>query len=601
MIFVCATITWNTAAGAPAALTAMADARRSVRGPTPQALSGPGLQLSYAGSTPLTASAGQVSAYLFRPASEALASDEQTLARVLTAYNAGRVVCDELAGAFVLLLVDAGQHRVSLATDRFAICPIYYFASDETLSFATDLDALRAAPGFKRGYDSQSLYNYVFFHCIPSPRTIYRNVSKLGPAQYLNWSPGRCQTALHWQPGFTSVTAEAELLDAQLRDALAAAVADRGRAGCAAFLSGGLDSSSVAGLLKGARGTAKAFTIGFDAEGYDESEYARIAAQHFALEHHLHYVTPADVYESLPQIAAYYAQPFGNSSVIPTFHCAQQAREHGVTLMLAGDGGDELFAGNQRYIDQQVFERYFKLPALLRAMLEGGYRALPVLRALPVAGKGARYIAKANMGLPDRLQAYNFLHQFDPLKVFNGDWLATVERDEPWHMWRQRFAESAATDDLQRMLYLDWKFTLADNDLVKVGSMCDLAGIEVCYPMLDKRVVDLAQGVAPTTLLLNGELRGYYKRAFSTVLPAQIINKQKHGFGLPFGVWLREDARLQELARGALGALAQRDIFQRSFLAEVERLFWSDSASSYYGELVWVLSMLELWFAAHDE
>lgn len=223
------------------------------------------------------------------------------------------------------------------------------------------------------------------------------------------------------------------------------------------------------------------------------------------------------------------------------------------------------------------------------------------MRRLPVLGKGARYIDKAHMGLPDRLQAYNFLHRFDPQSVFNGDWLASVERDEPWQMWRQRFAEPVAGDPLQRMLYLDWKFTLADNDLVKVGSMCDLAQIEVCYPMLDNRVVDLAQRVAPSTLLLNGKLRGYYKRAFSSVLPAQIINKQKHGFGLPFGLWLREDARLQELARSALGALGQRDIFQRSFLAEVERLFWSDSASSYYGELVWVLSMLELWFSAHHE
>lgn len=579
----------------------MADGRRSARGQTPRALDGPGLALSFAGTTPLEVSAGQVCAYLFRPASEALAGDELTLARVLAAYSAGRVAYDELAGAFALLLVDAAQRSVSVVTDRFAICPIYYCATEERLSFATDLDALRAAPEFKRGYDTQSLYNYVFFHCIPSPRTIYRNVSKLGPAQYLRWSHGRAQTALHWQPGFASVAHEADQLDAQLRDALAAAVADRGRAGCAAFLSGGLDSSSVAGLLKGARGAADVFTIGFDAEGYDESEYACIAARHFALEHKLHYVTPADVQESLPQIVAYCAQPFGNSSVIPTYHCARQAREHGVTLMLAGDGGDELFAGNQRYVDQRVFERYFKIPALLRAVIESSYRALPFMRVLPVLGKGARYIDKAHMGLPDRLQAYNFLHQFDPLKVFDGDWLASVDRDEPWQMWRQRFAEPAAGDDLQRMLYLDWKFTLADNDLVKVGSMCDLAQVEVCYPMLDKRVVDLAQRVPPATLLLNGQLRGYYKRAFSGVLPGQIIGKQKHGFGLPFGVWLREDARLQDMARSALDALAQRDIFQRSFLAEVERLFWSGAASSYYGELVWVLSMLELWLAAHNE
>ena len=311
MIFVCATIAWNTAASDQFALSVMTDNRRSARGQTPHTLNGPGLALSCAGTKPLEASVGPISAYLFRPGSEALAGDEQTLARVLTAHSAGRMAYDELAGAFLLLLFDAQQRSVTVATDRFAICPVYFCASDERLSFATDLDALRSAPGFTRAYDTQSLYNYVFFHCIPSPRTIYRKASKLGPAQYLRWSHGREQTGCYWQPGFTSVALAADQLDGQLRDALAAAVADRGRDGCAAFLSGGLDSSSVAGLLKGARGAADAFTIGFDAEGYDESEYARIAAQHFALEHHLHYLTPADVYDCLPQIAAYYAQPFG--------------------------------------------------------------------------------------------------------------------------------------------------------------------------------------------------------------------------------------------------------------------------------------------------
>ena len=386
MIFVCATITWNTAAGDQSALSVMTDSRRSARGQTPHTLNGAGLALGFAGTKPLEASVGPTSAYLFRPGSEALADDAQTLVRVLAAHSAGRVAYDELAGAYLLLLFDATQRSVTVAIDRFAVCPVYYCASDERLSFATDLDALRAAPGFTRAYDMQSLYNYVFFHCIPSPRTIYRNASKLGPAHYLRWSQGRAQTACYWQPEFASVALAPDQLDAHLRAALTAAVAERGREGCAAFLSGGLDSSSVAGLLKGARGAADAFTIGFDAEGYDESEYARTAAKHFALDHHLHYVTPADVYDCLPQIAAYYAQPFGNSSVIPTYHCARQAREHGVTLMLAGDGGDELFAGNQRYVDQQVFERYFKVPALLRGVLEGGYRALPFMRDLPVIG-----------------------------------------------------------------------------------------------------------------------------------------------------------------------------------------------------------------------
>jgi asparagine synthase (glutamine-hydrolysing) len=352
-------------------------------------------------------------------------------------------------------------------------------------------------------------------------------------------------------------------------------------------------------MLKRARDDAATFTIGFDAEGYDESGYARLAANHFGTRHHEYFVTPQDVSDALPLIARHLGEPFGNSSVVPAYYCARFARQHGVSLMLAGDGGDELFAGNSRYLDQKVFEAWFRVPAPLRAALKGGYRLLPFLERLPVAGKGARYIAQAEMGLPDRLQSYNFLHRFSPASVFSASWLAGVDQSEPWTLWRERYAASPTSETLQRMLYLDWKFTLADNDLVKVSQMCDLAGVEVTYPLLDERVVEFACRIPPSGLLRGNTLRSFYKRAAQDFLPDTIINKSKHGFGLPFGVWMQRDEGLRTLAADTLRDLRKREVFDATFLLDVEKLH-QQGAAGYYGELVWILSMLELWLATHE-
>lgn len=600
MIFVCGTLDWNNPADLAPVLTRMADGRRRAAARDCSVVAWAGGGLCHAERTMVQAQAGNCSAFLLRPGGRYRSDDATRLDALTRSYADGaEPAVDGLGGVFLLLMLDAGTRRVSLATDRFGICPLFHRVDGSRLSFATCLDALMSGADGARQIDRQAIYDYVFFHCIPSPRTIYRDAAKLGPAEILNWQGGERMVASYWQPQFADRDEGAAALGAQLREALAAAVGERATDDCGAFLSGGLDSSSVAGLLKQTSGAARTFTIGFDAAGYDESAFARLAAQHFGTEHHEYFVTPADVLESLPRIAAHYGEPFGNSSVIPTYHCARHARAHGVSTMLAGDGGDELFAGNTRYVEQRKFEFYLGLPGILRAPLEAAYRYLPWLARLPLAGKGARYIQQARMGLPDRLQSYNFLNRFDPHTVFDGAWLHEVDTQAPWRLWRERYAAVDSGDALQRMLYLDWKFTLADNDLVKVGNMGDLAGVEIAYPMLDERVVDLSARVSPATLLAGGQLRGFYKQAFADFLPEAIINKSKHGFGLPFGVWMREDRGLQDLAGTALAGLRQREIFLPGFIDEAQRMFRLQAASGYYGELVWLLTMLELWMVAH--
>jgi len=600
MIFVCGTIDWNDPGNVAPALTRMAVGRRAAAARATAMVQWAGGGLCHAERAVVQASAGACNAFLLRPGGTYRSDDAARLEALARAYADGaELAIDGLGGVFFLVLLDAARRQLSLATDRFGICPVFYRIEGSRLCFASDLDALMQGVDGPRQLDRQAIYDYVFFHCIPSPRTIYVNVAKLGPAEVLRWQGEQSVAASYWQPHFADRDEGSAQLGPALREALAAAVAERAVADCGAFLSGGLDSSSVAGLLKQTSGAARTFTIGFDAAGYDESAYARLAAQHFGTEHHEYFVTPADVLESLPRIAAHYGEPFGNSSVIPTYHCARHAQQHGVTTMLAGDGGDELFAGNTRYVEQRKFEFYLGLPGVLRGPLESAYRWLPFLARLPVAGKGARYIQQARMGLPDRLQSYNFLNRFEPQAVFCAEFLADVDSEAPWRLWRERYRAVDSGDALQRMLYLDWKFTLADNDLVKVSNMCDLAGIDVAYPMLDERVVDLSARISPATLLTGGQLRGFYKQAFADFLPAEIINKSKHGFGLPFGVWMREDRGLQDLASTALAGLRQRGIFLPEFISQAERLYREEAASGYYGELVWILTMLELWLSAH--
>ena len=292
---------------------------------------------------------------------------------------------------------------------------------DGRLHFAERADSLAAlAP--RAEIDPQALYDYLYFHVIPSPRTVFKGVHRLPPAHSLHFDRGQIVVQPYWlprfeeprRPDFASLAAE---FRQRVQDAVAAQL-DGSKPAC--FLSGGTDSSTVAGMLKTVAGHAATYSIGFEAEGYDEMAFARIAAKRFGTEHHEHYVTPDDLVKSIPAVAAHYDQPFGNSSVLPAYYCARMAREDGVTRLLAGDGGDEFFGGNSRYAKQRVFGWYAGVPGPLRAgLLEPLLQKTP-LGGLPLARKGRSYVEQAQVPLPDRLQQYNLLLRLDPTRVFKA-------------------------------------------------------------------------------------------------------------------------------------------------------------------------------------
>jgi asparagine synthase (glutamine-hydrolysing) len=362
----------------------------------------------------------------------------------------------------------------------------------------------------------------------------------------------------------------------------------------ACFLSGGTDSSTVAGMIgEVARRPAATYSIGFEAAGYDEMEYARIAARHFHTDHHEYYVTPDDLVRSIGAVAAYYDQPFGNSSALPAYYCERMARADGVTKMLAGDGGDELFGGNSRYAKQRVFGWYAAVPAGLRSVIEPLFR-LSAVEKVPLLRKASSYIEQARVPMPDRMQMYNLLLRLRPANVLTPAFLGSVDPDEPGRRQREVWAQSKTDNPINKTLAFDWRYTLAESDLPKVCGTARLADMQVGFPLLDDDLLDFSSRL-PAEYKLNGlKLRWFFKEALRGFLPDETITKKKQGFGLPFGVWALQHAPLAKLADDALGSLGTRGIVAPGFLARLRRELLP-AHPGYYGELVWILSMLEFW------
>jgi asparagine synthase (glutamine-hydrolysing) len=491
---------------------------------------------------------------------------------------------------------DAG--RVLLAVDRFAIRTLCYRLDNGELRYAQRADELGSSA---RDLDPQALYDYLYSHVIPAPRTVFRGVYRLPAGHCALFENGKLAVTRWWTPVFDEVrSASFSSLRDEFRELLRESIGERAagaRVGC--FLSGGTDSSTVAGTLASVTGMRPAtFSIGFDAQGYDEIGYARIAARHFNTNHHEYYVTPDDLVRSIPDIAAFCDQPFGNSSILPTYYCARMAREHGIQSLLAGDGGDELFGGNVRYARQRVFAIYDRVPAVVRGLIEPMLVGRDGTSDPSILRKARSYVEQARMPMPDRMQTYNLLARVGVREVMTSEFLASVDPDLPLREERDVYAGCAENSSMvNRMLWFDWRYTLADNDLRKVTMATSLAGVAAAFPLLDDRVVDFSLRL-PTSYKLNGlKLRWFFKEALRGFLPDATITKRKQGFGLPFGVWMLQNDKLRAIALESLEALRDRGIVRPEFLDRLATEYLRHHPG-YYGELVWILMMLGQWTAA---
>ncbi|MCG5517086.1 MULTISPECIES: asparagine synthetase B [unclassified Ectothiorhodospira] len=531
----------------------------------------------------------------------ALARDHSPAAALLEAYRRhGLGALEHLGGDFSACVLDPDNRRLLVGIDRIGQFPLFFARIPGGVAFGTSAASVLAHPGMERRVTPDGLFHYLFFHMLPAPVSLYDGLEKLQGGQCLileGGGPARVKP--YWQPVFQeSAGADGAALGQELHQRLEASVqrlSDEPHTG--AFLSGGLDSSTVSGYLARQRpGEADTFSIGFDAPGYDEMDYARTASRHFNTRTHEYYVTPEDVVEAVPLIAAAYDEPFGNSSALPAYFCARMAADAGIKRLLGGDGGDELFAGNARYVKQDVFELWGRLPGpLRRSLLEPLFTRPP--RGVPLLGKARSYVEQARIPLPDRLQTYNHLYRLNLADMFEPDFLGQVNEEAPWSLMREIYQRPAEASTLNRMMYLDWQQTLADNDLRKVSRMCQLAGVDVVYPMLDDDLVAFSCRVPSHLKASKGRLRHFYKEAMTGFLSDEIIHKKKHGFGLPFGVWMQDHPPLREMAYDGLLRFKERGIMKPAFIDELIHLHQQHAA--YYGEMVWILMMLDLWMETH--
>jgi asparagine synthase (glutamine-hydrolysing) len=506
----------------------------------------------------------------------------------------------DVGGGFAVTILDLAQRRALLFVDRFSIETLCYRSVDGKLGFA---DAACAIPGADKTIAAQAIYDYLYFHVIPGPQTVFANVQRLEAAHQVTVDRTAAKARAYWTPTF--VEDDDRDLPGRLRQFVEIVrrsveqEADDPATAC--FLSGGTDSSTIAGMLTHLRGEpVPAYSIGFEAAGYDEMEFARIAARHFKLVHHEYYITPDDLVRAIPQVAASFDQPFGNSSVLPAYYCALRAKEDGFQRMLAGDGGDELFGGNSRYAMQKVFELYHALPRTVRgAILEPAATGWDLFRRVPGFRQLGGYVRHSMMPMPARLETFNLLHRLGEDSLLEAEFRASVDPDGPLKRQRAVWESAAAASLLNRMLGYDWKFTLADSDLPKVRGATQLAGISVGYPFLSRALTDFSLSIPPHWKLKGLKLRWFFKEALRGFLPAELLRKKKHGFGLPFGHWALTHARLRKLVEESLDGIASRGIVRPRFITELMSKRLAE-APGYYGEMAWILMMLEQWLRAHE-
>ncbi len=512
----------------------------------------------------------------------------------------GEILPTLMQGNFAFAVLEPLKKKAFLALDRVGAERLCYAKHGNQLVFGSSVQSVAAHPAVGRVIDPQAIYDYLYFHTIPAPRSLYQGVHKLLPGQTLTLRNGQLSTGYYWQADYTPADAGFDLHRRDFRKVLDQAVRDADAPATAAFLSGGTDSSTIVGALTAARGApVDTFSIGFDADGFDEMEYARCAAERYGSRSHEYYLKPADIVTAIPIITREYDEPFGNDSAVPTYFCAKAAREAGFENMFAGDGGDEIFGGNARYAKQRLFEAYAHLPAVLRRGLIEPVANLPGLSDRFPLSKLKSYVAQAKVGLPLRLESYNFLHRTPLDQIFAADFIQAVDPSSTDAALSEVYNRTASDHYINRMMHLDLKFTLADNDLRKVGTMTEAAGIEVHYPLLDDRMVAFANHLPVDYKVRGQKLRWFFKQALDDLLPEKIINKSKHGFGLPFGVWSNQYAPLGDIVGDSLSDFKKRGLIQPAYLDHMLAMQRGQHAS-YYGVMIWVVMMLEQWLKANE-
>jgi asparagine synthase (glutamine-hydrolysing) len=512
----------------------------------------------------------------------------------------GEEFLKDVSGSFRLALWDAEKRKLLVAVDPFATRPVYYSCVNDLLVFAPRVSCFSRLPEISSEIDLNVVYFFLNHSFVPAPFTIHQDIRRLEPGHYLCWQDGRLTVRQYWDIQYNedstlSVETASDLIRSTVEQSVRSYIAAQtcGMRAVGAFLSGGTDSSTLVGLMTKVTGERiETFSVGFTEERYNEIAYARIAASRYNAEAHEYFVSADEALEVLPLIASQFDEPFGNSSAIPTYFCLRAAMDAGVKVMFAGDGGDELFGGNERYVHEKYFLPFDMLPGSLRDFSGRVAATLPDVYPL---GKISRYIERAGEPNPQRFFHYQLFLGEHGDDFFTEDFTRCIDPNFLLQMPQLHYQKAISAAPLNRLLYMDLKMCIADNDLFKVNRMAEALGVRVSYPYLDRELAELT-GRIPVGFKLKGFQKRYiFKKAFENLLPQQILRKKKHGFGLPVARWLRSHPGFRDLARSLLlGNSVQRGYFQKNALEDLLRRHDSE-ISDFYGTFIWNAMMLELW------
>ena len=519
---------------------------------------------------------------------------------IIHAYDQYGADCPKhLRGMFAFAIWDERTRELFLARDRVGKKPILYAQVNGKLIFGSEFSALLLHPDIGREIDTEAIHHYLSFMCVPAPLTAYRAIRKLEPGHSLRWRKGEIKIERYWQPDFSKKIDISEQEAGGraieiLRDAVKVRLMSEVPLG--AFLSGGIDSSAVVALMsQESSEPVKTFSIGFEEQDFSELHHARRVAEHVGAEHHEFIVRP-DALEVLPLLVEHYGEPYADSSAVPTYYVARETRKH-VTVALNGDGGDEAFAGYERYTAMRLAERYHRIPAVLRdSLVQQAIGLIPSSEtkrsrvrdlkrfleaaSLPKVERYLRWVSVFDTAAKANLYSANFLHETQSIRA--ADILA------PW------FARANGAGIVDAALLADINTYLPNDLLVKVDIATMAVSLEARSPFLDHHLIEFAASL-PEKLKLRGLTTKYLlKRMLKKLLPPENLDRRKMGFGVPIGDWFR--GKLQPFLRETI--LSERALNRGFFRPEavkqlVELHARGERDNSHQ---LWTLLMLELWF-----
>jgi asparagine synthase (glutamine-hydrolysing) len=512
---------------------------------------------------------------------------------ILHAYEEQGASCVEsLRGMFGLAIWDGRARTLFVARDRAGKKPLYYTLTPEgTFVFGSELKSLLQHPEVRREVNPEALDAYLSFGYVPDPLGIFRGVEKLPPGCHLTYAEGRVSVAQYWDFPFEPEEGRTEdewveelrvLLDEAVRVRLVADVP------LGAFLSGGVDSSAVVGLMARASDRpVKTFSIGFREDSYDELKYARVAAQRFGTDHHEFTVTP-DVCALVDELVWHFDEPFADSSALPTYMVSKMARDY-VKVVLSGDGGDELFAGYTRYAVERRRGGFARLPRVVRAGL-----MRPLGRRLPHGARGRNFIHNVALDPVARyVEEVSVFTRLNKPSLYTAEFRQSLGASDPAARFRSTAARVRTGEPLDALLYLDAKTYLPGDILTKVDRMTMAVGLEARAPLLDHKLAEFV-GRVPARFKMRGlETKHLFKRAVEGLVPEEILRRPKQGFGVPIQQWINRELRgrtRETLLDARTRSRGYTDSAYVSLLLDEHERGRRDHAAE-----LWSLFVLELW------